>query len=245
MNISDTDVFDVDVAARSTSAPTGSPTCSNLRVDTPASIRSITARVSGSRSAKYSYVATGSSRSSSAVRIRGRRTATRRPPNVIDPSSWPWRFAVRSALCLPFGPTTSSNLELHQLVHDAQADADAESEQALPGRPNELTERLLDPRWERTLPRLQRGHDPRRGYLLHGGSSCPRGLGLRPARSQPERTRREDRRSKFYEISDNLGCSAFASSTTQRGTTTARSGVSLRATCSTQCASGLDSCRWT
>jgi hypothetical protein len=27
---------------------------------------------------------------------------------------------------------------------------------------------------------------------------------LRPARSQPERTRREDRRSKFYEISDNL-----------------------------------------
>jgi len=27
---------------------------------------------------------------------------------------------------------------------------------------------------------------------------------LRPARSQPERTRREDRRSKFYQISDNL-----------------------------------------
>ena len=27
---------------------------------------------------------------------------------------------------------------------------------------------------------------------------------MRPARSQPERTRREDRRSKFYEISDNL-----------------------------------------
>ncbi len=30
------------------------------------------------------------------------------------------------------------------------------------------------------------------------------GLGWRPVRSQPERTRREDRRSKFYEISDNL-----------------------------------------
>ncbi len=52
-NISDTDVFDVDDAARSTSLPTGSPTRSNLRVETPASIRSITALVSGSRSAKY------------------------------------------------------------------------------------------------------------------------------------------------------------------------------------------------
>jgi hypothetical protein len=60
-----------------------------LRVETPASVRSITARVNGSRSAKYPYVCTGSSRSSSAVRIRGRRTATRRPPRVIDPSSWP------------------------------------------------------------------------------------------------------------------------------------------------------------
>ena len=34
-------------------------------------------------------VSTGSSCSSSAVRIRGRRTGTRRPPSVIDPSSWP------------------------------------------------------------------------------------------------------------------------------------------------------------
>jgi hypothetical protein len=89
MNISDTDVFDVAAAESSTSWPTGSPTTANLRVDTPASIRSITARVSGSRSAKYWYVWTGKSCSSSAVRIRGRRTATRRPPNVIEPSSWP------------------------------------------------------------------------------------------------------------------------------------------------------------
>ena len=88
-NISDTDVFDVAEDERSTSSPTGSPTTANLRVETPASTRSITARVSGSRSAKYSYVLTGSSRSSSAVRIRGRRTRTRRPPSVIDPSSWP------------------------------------------------------------------------------------------------------------------------------------------------------------
>ncbi|MGA2455834.1 MAG: hypothetical protein ABSG93_20220, partial [Solirubrobacteraceae bacterium] len=40
--------------------------------------------------------------------------------------------------------------------------------------------------------------------LLHGGSSCPRGLGWRLSRSQRERTRREDRHSKFYENPDNL-----------------------------------------
>jgi hypothetical protein len=53
-NIPDTDVFDVAELVSSTSSPTGSPTLANLRVETPASIRSITALVSGSRSAKYS-----------------------------------------------------------------------------------------------------------------------------------------------------------------------------------------------
>ena len=77
-------------------------------MDTPASIRFTTTTVSGSRPAKHSYVATGSSRSSPALRILGRLTSTRRPPNVIDPRSCPWRFAVRAGLCLPFGPTTSS-----------------------------------------------------------------------------------------------------------------------------------------
>ena len=52
-NISDTDVFDVAPDACSTSSPTGSPTPANLRAETPASIRSITALVSGSRSPKY------------------------------------------------------------------------------------------------------------------------------------------------------------------------------------------------
>ena len=47
------DVFDVDELEASTSSPTGSPTRANLRVETPTSIRSITARVNGSRSAKY------------------------------------------------------------------------------------------------------------------------------------------------------------------------------------------------
>jgi hypothetical protein len=87
MNSSETvDLLVADDDA-STPVPTGSPTRANFLVETPASIRSITARVSGSRSAKYPYVATGSSCSSLAVRIRGRRTCTRRPPKVIDPSS--------------------------------------------------------------------------------------------------------------------------------------------------------------
>ena len=54
MNCSDTVDFEVAEAESSTVVPTGSPTPANLRVETPASIRSITARVSGSRSAKYS-----------------------------------------------------------------------------------------------------------------------------------------------------------------------------------------------
>ena len=96
------------------------------------------------------------------------------------------------------------DLELHQLVHDAEPDTHAEREQALSRCPDQLAQRLLDSRWKRTLGRPQGRDDLGGEYLLHGGPSCPRGLGLRPARSQPERTRREDRRSKFYEISDNL-----------------------------------------
>jgi len=53
-NISETELFEVEVASASTSSPTGSPARAKRRVETPASIRSITARVSGSRSAKCS-----------------------------------------------------------------------------------------------------------------------------------------------------------------------------------------------
>jgi hypothetical protein len=53
MNSSDIVLFDVALASFSISSPTGSPTTVYLRVETPASIRSITARVNGSRSAKY------------------------------------------------------------------------------------------------------------------------------------------------------------------------------------------------
>ena len=48
-NASETEVFDVAEASCSTSSPTGSPTPANLPVETPASIRSSTALVSGSR----------------------------------------------------------------------------------------------------------------------------------------------------------------------------------------------------
>ena len=108
------------------------------------------------------------------------------------------------AVVLALGADHLLDLELHQLVHDAEPDADAERKQTLSRCPDQLAQRLLDSRWERTLGRLQGRDDLGGEYLLHGGSSCPRGFGLRPARSQRERTRREDRRSKFYEISDNL-----------------------------------------
>jgi hypothetical protein len=96
------------------------------------------------------------------------------------------------------------DLEIHQLVHDAEPNTHAEREQALPRGADELPERFLNLRWERTLGRLQARDDLRCGYVLHGGSSCPLGLGSRPERSHRERTGREDRRSKFYETSDNL-----------------------------------------
>ena len=89
-------------------------------------------------------------------------------------------------------------------MHNTEPDTDAQREQSLPRCPHKLTERLLDLRWQRTLDSLDSRHDLRRGYLLHGGSSCPRGLGWRLSRSQHERTRREDRHSKFYEVTDNL-----------------------------------------
>jgi len=46
------------------------------------------------------------------------------------------------------------DLELEQLMHDAEPDTDTEREQPLLRRPDQLTERLLDLRWQRTLRRL-------------------------------------------------------------------------------------------
>jgi hypothetical protein len=97
------------------------------------------------------------------------------------------------------------DLALHQPMHDGETETHAQREQPLPRCPDELAARLLNLRRQRTLQRLRGRHDLRAGYLLHGGSYRPLGPGFdRPERSQPERTRREDRHSKFYEISDNL-----------------------------------------
>jgi hypothetical protein len=97
------------------------------------------------------------------------------------------------------------DLGLHQLVHDAEPDADAQREQPLPRRADQLTERLLNCRRQRTLQRLRGGDVLRARYLLHGGFllSSRTWFG-RPERSQPERTGQEDRHSNFYENSDNL-----------------------------------------
>ena len=69
------------------------------------------------------------------------------------------------------GADDLAHLELHQLVHDAEPDADAEREQPLSRCPDQLTQRLLDLRWQRTLRRLQGRDDLGGGYLLHSGSS--------------------------------------------------------------------------
>jgi len=89
-------------------------------------------------------------------------------------------------------------------MDDPEPNPDREREQALLRCPDELAERFLDLRWERALSELARGGDLGRRYLLHGGFSCPRGPISHSPSSQEERTRREDRRSKFYESRDNL-----------------------------------------
>src|SRR5439155_373353 len=135
------------------------------------------------------------------------RSAISKPSSIITARRTSSRRRdMRSPIGVPLALWSDDliDLELHQLMHDPEADTDAEREQSLPRCTDELAECLQDLRWERALDRLRGRDDLRRGYLLHGGSSCPRGLGWRLSRSQRERTRREDRRSKFYEISDNL-----------------------------------------
>ena len=81
------------------------------------------------------------------------------------------------AVVLALGAHDLVDLELHQLVYDAQPDADAQRQQALPRCPDELAQRLLNLRRQRAL-RCIRGPDDLGGrYLPQGGSSCPLGLG--------------------------------------------------------------------
>jgi len=110
--------------------------------------------------------------------------------------------ALRVVLALR--PNDLVDLELHQLMHDAEADADAQRQQPLPRRPDELAEGLLDSRWERTLDSFRTRNDLSARYLLHGGFLLSRMDFTRPERCQRQRTGQEDRRSKFYETRDNL-----------------------------------------
>src|SRR5215210_501443 len=92
--------FEVERDSCSSSSPTGSWVRAKRRVETPASIRSSTTSASGSRAAKWRT-------SRAPPRARRRLTAPLRAPSVTELCSCPWRFAVRSRTCFPFGPTTS------------------------------------------------------------------------------------------------------------------------------------------
>src|SRR5450755_54046 len=97
---------------------------------------------------------------------------------------------------------------LHQLMHDAETETNAQREQPLPRCPNELAECLLNLRRQRQLRRLPGRDDLRAGYLLHGGPPVPDGLGLATTNA-PNRSGRAGRTaSNFYELPDNLGTTA-------------------------------------
>jgi hypothetical protein len=89
---------------------------------------------------------------------------------------------------------------LEQLGQHAEADADAQGEQPFLGRPDQLAEGLLHPRRQRELL----ASDLVERYGLHGGSSSCRLTISHSPRSRSDRTRREDRHLKFYELRDNL-----------------------------------------
>jgi len=107
-------------------------------------------------------------------------------PRAIDPNSPATERHRALLVAVPAGGAVGVMLALradhlvdlggHQLVHDAEPDADREREQALPRCSGEIAERKLDGLGQIGAHRLIRRCDLRCGYLVHGGSSCPRGL---------------------------------------------------------------------
>jgi hypothetical protein len=81
---------------------------------------------------------TGSSPVPSAVRTRGRRTRTRRPPRVTRPGSLPWRTAARSGLWRPLGPTSRATLVGEHGLQHLQAGPHGQGEQSLAGGAGQL-----------------------------------------------------------------------------------------------------------
>src|SRR5215207_3456694 len=99
---------------------------------------------------------------------------------------------------LALGADDLVDLGLQQLVQPPEPDTDAQREQALLRGTGKLAERLVHRRGQ-PLDAVLLGRDRGGRYGPHGGwSSCPRGLTSHSPRSQPDPTRREDRRLMFY-----------------------------------------------
>jgi hypothetical protein len=112
------------------------------------------------------------------------------------------RRAIRVMLALAADDLV--DLGPQRLVQHPEPDADTHREQAPLRGTGELAERLPH-RQRQPLDALLMGRDRRGRYGPHRGrSSRPRDLDSHSPRSQPDRTRREDRRPKFYGLRDNL-----------------------------------------
>jgi hypothetical protein len=93
-------------------------------------------------------------------------------------------------------------------VHDPEPDADAERQQPLPGRPDELPGRPLDPLRQRPLGRPNAVATFDTGTFLMAVPPSSR-TRLTPRTLPTRATRQENRRSKPYQVSDNLGATAY------------------------------------
>ncbi len=101
-----------------------------------------------------------SARAAARPRRAGRRASPRPPRGRAGRRPAP-------SSCLPFGPTTSSTSSSISSAQHAEPDADAQRQQPLLRRPNQLAERLLHPRRQHRLGRVAAIGT----FLLHGGSS--------------------------------------------------------------------------
>ena len=99
------------------------------------------------------------------------RATDRHPPTAECHRSVLVTVTLRCPVRVMLAPRAHDLIDLpfHQLMHDRQAETDAQCEQPLPRCSDELAERLLNLRRERTLKRISGRDDLRSGYLLHGG----------------------------------------------------------------------------
>jgi uncharacterized protein with GYD domain len=94
------------------------------------------------------------------------------------------------------------DLGLHQLMQHAEPDPDTQRKQSFLRGAREVAERLQH-RGPEPVDALLSGRDRRSRYGPHGGwSSVLVDFDSHSPRSQHDRTRREDRRLKFYDLRD-------------------------------------------